>query len=803
MTNNNIIDQNYQIGNNIKNMTLTENYKSFTKKLCYLYENIETLEISDKNKVKNFIENILINEGLLEVNYKSKNEGRLFGKGGIQGIESVVRNFIFEDTQYKDIDMVSAVTNIMKLLCDYHDIESDELENYNTNRKQIIEEYYGGNKQDCKDFINHNFFNTVKEDFKPKNNFEKKMIKQIKLIQDELFEIKEFEDIKSTCIEKQKSENKTNFKGAVLCAIYHNQENMMLNKAVSYYRQQKNKNPFALFFDGFIVDDIDDKFLKCLNDIMEVPFVYKDFKQLAIPAIPDDFVYDINHIKSIFYIELLKKNKISFDDNTDAKIAETCFLLFQHNYVAQDNKIYVYHMDKWRITNEHLISYTMCNSLTKVYRYLVIYYNKEIMKQENNKDIIQSKIDALNKLIKKLSMTSSSKSILDKFKGLLISRCDNVEFDVSHPEVLAFENIAFNVFTGAEYVIKKSDYITHNTGYDYEKPTKKLINKVDDLFKSVFPDEDIRKCYLSVLKSGMTGYRQEKFIMCEGKGRNGKGMLNELFMMMLGEDYAYSGHISALTRPIKDGANPELASLHLKRFVKFEEPNASDKILLGNIKKLTGEGFLNARACHSNAVKQRLALTLAFECNAKPNIDGEVGDADIERFMLVWFMRLFTNDEEELKNNPNARPQNQELKTLEFQQNLRCALFYYILKNGNNKIINPTCVKERSRKYLLDNDMLFSFFTETYERDETAQPITVKEVMKEFKQSDLYINVLTKAQRRKHTEASLKNSIENHVELRKDFKDRYKQRSSVLLNWRLKPKEDPPKEVLFISDDEM
>jgi len=789
--------------NKMANITLTENYKAFTKKICFLYENIDTLDLRDKQKVKHFIENILINDSVLEVDYKSNNGGRLYGKGGIQNIENEVRSFIFQDTTYKDVDMVSAVSNIMKVICDEQDIDCDVLEDYNQNRDQIIEEFYGGNKQDCKDFVNINFFQTVSDNFKPKNKFEDKMIKQIKLIQDELFEIKEFDDIKQNVIEKQKSEGKTNYKGASLCAIYHNRENTILNKAIEYYRLQKNKNPFALFFDGFIADDIDDKFLRGLNDECEVKFAFKEFKQIKIPQIPDDFVYDINHIKSIYYIDLLKKNHISLDDLSDLKIAETAFLLFKQNYVAQDNKIYVYHMDKWRLAGHHLVSFTMCDSLIKVYRYIVIYYNKEIMKPDVNKELIQKKIDALNKLIKKLSMSSSSKSILDKFKDMLVGRCDNVEFDVSHPEVLAFENIAFNVFTGAEYVIKKSDYITHNTGYDYEKPTKKLINKVDDLFKSVFPDEDIRKCYLSVLKSGMTGYRQEKFIMCEGKGRNGKGMLNELFMMMLGEDYAYSGHISALTRPIKDGANPELANLHLKRFVKFEEPNASDKILLGNIKKLTGEGFLNARACHSNAVKQRLALTLAFECNAKPNIDGEVGDADIERFMLVWFMRLFTNDEEELKNNPNARPQNQELKTLEFQQNLRCALFYYILKNGNNKIINPTCVKERSRKYLLDNDMLFSFFTETYQRDETAAPITIKEVMKEFKQSDLYINVLTKAQRRKHTEASLKNSIENHVELRKDFKDRYKQRSSVLLNWRLKPKEDPPKEVLFISDDEM
>ena len=62
-------------------MNLTEDYKGFTKKICFLYENLDILDIKDKNKVKNFIENILISDSMTEVEYTSKNEGRLFSKG--------------------------------------------------------------------------------------------------------------------------------------------------------------------------------------------------------------------------------------------------------------------------------------------------------------------------------------------------------------------------------------------------------------------------------------------------------------------------------------------------------------------------------------------------------------------------------------------------------------------------------------------------------------------------------------------------------------------------------------------------
>jgi len=88
---------------------LTEDYKGFIKKICFLYENLNNLDI-EKNKVKTFIENILINDSILEIEYRNKNNGRLFGSGGIQNIEGAVRSFIFEGTNYKDVDIISAVS---------------------------------------------------------------------------------------------------------------------------------------------------------------------------------------------------------------------------------------------------------------------------------------------------------------------------------------------------------------------------------------------------------------------------------------------------------------------------------------------------------------------------------------------------------------------------------------------------------------------------------------------------------------------------------------------------------------------
>jgi phage/plasmid-associated DNA primase len=284
--------------------------------------------------------------------------------------------------------------------------------------------------------------------------------------------------------------------------------------------------------------------------------------------------------------------------------------------------------------------------------------------------------------------------------------------------------------------------------------------------------------------------------MAEGRGRNGKGMLNELLLMTLGTDYAYTGNITALTQKIKDGPNPELASLNLKRFVKFEEPNHSDKILLGNIKKYTGEGMLNSRECHSNKTLTILLLTMIFECNNKPNLDGEIGDAEIERFILVLFETYFTSDPQELKENPNAKPIDTTLKLPEVQRSLRCAFFDYIVKNGENELYVPDCVKERTKKYLLENDDLFTFFTSCFEKtEEEGKFITIKEVMNAFKSSDVY-DCLTKQQRRRYTESKLKEKISENPELRKSFKSKHKNINSVMVGWKRKEKE------YYVEDEE-
>jgi len=116
----------------------------------------------------------------------------------------------------------------------------------------------------------------------------------------------------------------------------------------------------------------------------------------------------------------------------------------------------------------------------------------------------------------------------------------------------------------------------------------------------------VRKCYLSILKLGLSGDHPEKLFLANGGGRNGKGVLNELAFKMLGE-YAYKLSIEILTKEVKKtGANPELANLHKKRMVVSNEPEDGCKLQMGIIKELTGGNEISARGLYNGNTKNTI-----------------------------------------------------------------------------------------------------------------------------------------------------------------------------------------------------
>jgi phage/plasmid-associated DNA primase len=347
-----------------------------------------------------------------------------------------------------------------------------------------------------------------------------------------------------------------------------------------------------------------------------------------------------------------------------------------------------------------------------------------------------------------------------------------MEFDTLLPDVICFTNKAFDINTGKEVVITKYDYITMNTGYDYVASTKEQFDLLDELIKLILPTQELRDCYLSILHTCMSGNRPENFILANGGGRNGKGLLNELMSFMLGKQYFYKGATTTLTEKFKSGSCEELSQMDKKRMVIFTEPNDTDYIQLGNVKTLTGDTTVNARGIYSKKTDTRILATIILECNKKPKINGRIDESAIARFINVLFPSTFTDDEEKLKLDNHHRI-NKKYKTTAFQQEYKCVLFDYLIKHSKKELYIPKCIKNETQSYLMDNDDLSIWVEDHYDYDITAKLIKIDEIYEDYKSSEYYHN-MTKRDRQKMTLKVFKEMMQSNIKMRSFYYDRKK-----------------------------
>jgi phage/plasmid-associated DNA primase len=129
-------------------------------------------------------------------------------------------------------------------------------------------------------------------------------------------------------------------------------------------------------------------------------------------------------------------------------------------------------------------------------------------------------------------------------------------------------------------------------------------------------------------------------VVANGGGRNGKGVLNDLMLKMLG-NFGYTGSCLVLLEGLKSGANPEVANMSRKRMVVWREPPEDRAIQFSVVKELTGGSKINARALYSNDVETHIDACFLMECNAKPRLEGDTGYSMSERVVDVPFVSTY------------------------------------------------------------------------------------------------------------------------------------------------------------------
>lgn len=373
-----------------------------------------------------------------------------------------------------------------------------------------------------------------------------------------------------------------------------------------------------------------------------------------------------------------------------------------------------------------------------------------------------------------INKTSCGKNIVDQFKMYLPN--SDIQFD-NKPYLFCFKNCAFDLQTGKKYAVKKEDYIIENTGTEYVETTTAQTDLVRKLLSQIFPNEEIRKTYLSILFMGMTGIRVEKFFLANGCGRNGKGLLNELFMELIGQ-YGYILPVDILTskKDIASGANPQIANCHKKRFILSREPEEGAKLKTSTIKEMTGGCEINARQLYSGECKVTMNQVQMLECNVKPALSGTMNEAILERIVDIPFDSYFTSDPSMVNAENNIYPVNTDYKLASFRQEHKSALFHVLLEH-NTLYISPT-IKKRSTEYVMSSDDIYTWMKENYDEGTKDDIITAIDLYKVYSGSETFTN-MSKEERRMMTKKKFIELLKSSIAFKGKFFDTIKTINNV------------------------
>ena len=244
-------------------------------------------------------------------------------------------------------------------------------------------------------------------------------------------------------------------------------------------------------------------------------------------------------------------------------IADIFKILYNDKYIYSNDVLYNFNNIYWKRDD---------NNRSNINNFVDDIFHNYLLKELYNYDMNSSNKDETHvKIINnKRKFISSLRNISTREKLIkdIINKITNndVKFD-ENPYLFAFENKIYDLKQN-KFVKPSSDqFISLTTGYNFiEQDDDKLVEELDGIINTIFSQPDLKKLYLTILSTGLDGIPLEKFILANGSGGNGKGVINELVQHMLG-NYAYVLPVNILLGPLKTGSNPELANMNNKRFV--------------------------------------------------------------------------------------------------------------------------------------------------------------------------------------------------------------------------------------------
>jgi phage/plasmid-associated DNA primase len=371
------------------------------------------------------------------------------------------------------------------------------------------------------------------------------------------------------------------------------------------------------------------------------------------------------------------------------------------------------------------------------------YFNEQRKLLDMNDKNYEKRNNEITKLYQKLGVSSFCKGIID-FLPDLYYNTDIDDLIDNNTNIIAFDNMLYDLKTGKCRGIKPDDYISRTCGYDFiDKSNEKVRNELMEVIVSIFPDKDTREYYLKITALSFFTNRFEAFYCLSGLSRNGKGVMDCLIKKSLGK-YHYTAEPTFLTTIIKAGVpNPSLSQCNGIRYLSVSEPdNGSSECVLNTefVKALSGRDKITSRGLYESNKTFENRFTVFLQCNNKPTLS-KLDKAIVERLRCVPFTERFLANPD--PNNPHHHACNEKLKDIltqqEYVNEFMLIMFEiaYINQNINGKDLKPSeLCKDMTNEYVEENNVFKFWFEANYKK--MIYPSNFKDLPKEEK--DKYTN---------------------------------------------------------------
>jgi phage/plasmid-associated DNA primase len=745
---------------------------------------------SEKQQLTKYLS--LINHGIATVNYKKSNDS-LWGRSNpvnmvsLFAIRREIRHTI-AGAYYTDIDIDNCHPQLLYQLCIQHNIPCEYLEKYVLNRKEYLDKVqayysvdydsakllfiillYGGGFAKWATEVNTN---------KPEMAFIKEFITEFHVIAEVIANVNPL--IKVDVIERKTKYGKTdyNLSGTTLSIFLQELEVRILEEIYKYLTATNyvQNNNIVLCADGVMIESRNYK----QELLADLSILIKDTFNFNL-------TFSVKPMNKRFTNELIEESMI-YDLHTPeftTGLLSDYFKILYDKFLFYDNKLYYFNGVYWECDHNMITIYNFIDK--QFYGKLLHYYCKQrelIVKQysltDDAKDEMKRKLQPLEIFHKQISHLRQNKYRKTLTEDICNKLYDKTIVFNAKPNLFAFNNKIYDLACDAIIDPNPYDYISTTCGYNYNEhyDSCKII-EYSALLDTIFPNKANKEYYLECLATGLTGYQVENLFIATGQGGNGKGVINTQMMKTAG-NYGYKLSSSVLLNEIKEGANPQIANLHQKRFALSTEPSDKKTMCSSTLKELTGDKTINARMAYSNKCDITLCLSLFLECNNLPKMD-EVNDAVERRIRTIPFVSSFKSaeDYECTLDKTNVFIGNPRFKTDEFIEEHKQALFHLLsplckkfIQNGLVLSKVPAECKSAAIDYLVQSDHIYEWVCEKYEKtDKVDDFIYVKDMYEMFKSSSYFEN-LSKADKRKFTQKSFIENIKTNLFMKGNFKDR-------------------------------